>query len=343
MKLTRMTTCEPARPTAAPDVFADRLEPLNRILDLSADGWVVWCCAPIYGPDNKVHVFFARIPERIEMWQTSGEIMHATADHPAGPYTVHGTVIKGRGPGHWDSHGLINPRIYQVGDRYALFYNSCGDPAIPEEQRTDMGIGLCLSRDLWNWSYANGGQQVLKTSSDPAAWDCFRCDNPSFLRHPSSGEYWLYYTGARPRNQGLHDSTGLAHSKTLEGPYRRMLDHPVIGSSRMLSPRSGKPFRGLEDPHVWIEDGRFCMLIHDMGYDPNEDGGLYFESDDGIHWSDPVLGYRGAMRYWGETGRLETPLILRSRSGAPEYLFVNRDTAGKATGFVFKIRPKKKE
>ena len=52
--------------------FADRLEPLNRILDLSDEGWAVWCCSPVYGPDGKVHVFFSRMPERIETWKEPG-------------------------------------------------------------------------------------------------------------------------------------------------------------------------------------------------------------------------------------------------------------------------------
>ena len=327
------TTMQPGRP------FANRLEPLNRILDLSADGWAVWCCAPIYGPDNKIHVFFTRTPEHIDTWKAQGEIAHATADDPAGPYTVHGTVIKGRGPGYWDCDGLINPRIYKVDDGYALFYHGIGDVSLPELIRVrGAGIGLCLSNDLWHWTYANGGNRVLGPSDDPDAWDYFRCDNPSFLKHPTNGEYWLYYTGARLRDQGLHDSPGLACSKTLEGPYVRKLNRPVVDSSRMLSRVSRKPFRGLEDPHVWIENGRYCMLVHDMGYDEEENGGWYFESNDGIHWSDPTLGHHGPTHYWNEPGRLETPLILRDGSGASDYLFVNRDTAGLATGFVFKIR-----
>jgi hypothetical protein len=337
-----MGTTEQTTGTALGDrAFVDRLEPLGRILDLSEEGWAVWCCAPIYGPDRRVHVFFARTPGHIETWEERGEIAHATADHPAGPYTVHGTVIKGRGPGHWDSHGLINPRLYRVDDVYALFYNAgriwSGDPAIPEKERLT-GIGLCISRDLWNWSYANGGNRVLSPSADPTAWDRFRCDNPSFLKHPFTGKYWLYYTGARPPEEGLRDSPGLAQAESLEGPYTRMSDRPVIDSSRMVSWRTGQPFRGFEDPHVWFEGGRFHMLVHDLGYDPEENGGWYFQSDDGIHWTEPVLGYHGPQYYWGETGRLETPLVLRSGDGVAEYLFVNRDTEGRATGFVFKIR-----
>jgi len=327
---------QPQRSQQTPEMsFADRLEPLNRILDLSAEGWAVWCCAPIYGPDKKVHVFFTRTPKHIDTWKTYGEIAHATADDPAGPYTVHGTVIKGRGPGYWDRDGLINPRIYKVDSGYALFYHSIGNVSLPEPIRAPgAGSGLCLSTDLWNWTYANGGNRVLEPAKDPAAWDYWRGDNPSFL----NGEYWLYYTGSRPRDQGLHDSIGLAYSKALAGPYIRKFNHPVIDSPRMLSRVSRQPFRGLEDSHVWIENGKFCMLVHDLGYDSDEDGGWYFESDDGIHWSDPVLGYHGPKHYWNETGNLETPLILRSDSGNPDYLFVNRFTAGLATGFVFKIR-----
>lgn len=328
--------------------FAERLTPLNRILDLSADGWAVWCCAPIYGPDGKVHVFFTRTPKNIHTWMTQGEIAHATADRPEGPYTVHGTVIKGRGPGYWDRDGLINPRIYKVDDRYALFYMSVGDVSLPEHDRDHgSGIGLCLSSDLWHWTYANGGERVLSPSDDPDAWDHGRCDNPSFVKHPTTGEYWLYYSGGRHQYspsepRGIRDSTGLAHSKTLEGPYVRMFNHPVIDSTPMLSRagRKGLELRGFEDPHVWIENGRYCMLNHDMVYGLGLDGGWYFESDDGIHWSDPVKGYYGGSHYWNEPGHVETPLVLRAASGAADYLFVNRDTAERATGFVFKIKQK---
>ena len=94
---------------------------------------------------------------------------------------------------------------------------------------------------------------------------------------------------------------------------------------------------------AWLTDLPLLELLNESAdFYPSEsldeDGGWYFESDDGIHWSDPVIGYHGPKHYWSEAGRLETPLILRSDSGAPDYLFVNRDTAGLATGFVFKIQ-----
>ena len=135
----------------------------------------------------------------------------------------------------------------------------------------------------------------------------------------------------------MHDSPGLVQAASLEGPYERRLNHPVIDSSRMRTRVGREPFRGLEDPCVWHEDDRFHMLVHDLGYDSDEDGGWHFQSPDGILWSDSRLGYHGGRHYWGEPGRLETPLVLQGDSGRVEYLFVNRDTAGKATGFVFRV------
>jgi hypothetical protein len=318
--------------------FADRLIPKNKILDLTDEGWAVWCCSPIYGPDNKVHVFFTRAPGSIETWPEKGEIAHATADRPEGPYTVQSTVLKGRGKGFWDGLGLINPRVYKVDGKYALFYSAC------EEMPTGVvygmhydKIGLLLSENLWEWTRANNGEPVLSPSKDSTAWDSYVTNNASFLKHPETGEYWLYYRGARPRDKGVHDCIGLARSKSLEGPYIREKNNPVVNTVEMKNLK-GEPFRGFEDPCIWYEDGKYKMLVHDLDYDSDNNGGYYLESIDGVHWSKPMLGYHGGKYYWGKNGRVETPLLLLNNKGKPEYLFVNLNIGNRYSGFVFRIK-----
>ncbi len=101
--------------------------------------------------------------------------------------------------------------------------------------------------------------------------------------------------------------------------------------------KNGGWFRGFEDPCVWSEGGLLKMLVKDMGYFPAK-GGCYMESEDGIQWSTPERGYHGPERYWNESGDLDTPLVLLDERRQAQYLFVNRFTGGRASGFVFKIR-----
>jgi hypothetical protein len=70
----------------------------------------------------------------------------------------------------------------------------------------------------------------------------------------------------------------------------------------------------------------FKMIMRDMGY-WNHEYGLYFESEDGLRWSDPQVAFWNSHRYFSEPpngldreGRFERPQLL-IRDGRPEYLF----------------------
>ena len=81
-----------------------------------------------------------------------------------------------------------------------------------------------------------------------------------------------------------------------------------------------------EDAYIWIEDGGFRMIMRDMGY-WNHQYGLYFESKDGLNWSDPQVAFWNSDHYFKEppngmdrSGRFERPQLLMN-NGKPEYLF----------------------
>lgn len=318
--------------------FADRLEPLGRILDLSAQGVVVWCCAPIRDPEGRIHVFFTRVPGPQEDWFRSfrvrAEIVHAVAAKPEGPYEVQEVVLGGSGQaGRWDAYGIVNPRIHRVGDQYALFYTAYEVPW-PAHQVKEH-IGLLLSRDLKHWTKANDGQPILSPDvSTPGAWDDGVVNNAAFVQDAKPGRYCLYYRGV---GSVWQYNIGLAVADSLCGPYQRIGPTPVIATAGLRTPH-GEPFKGFEDPCVWHEGGLHRMLVKDMGYfrDP---GGCYLESEDGINWGAPERGYYNARHYWNEDGDLDTPLLLMNDQRQPEYLFTNRFTGGKGTGFVFKVNP----
>ena len=293
---TNAPAAAPARAQSPPDIPADklsdfskRLRPIGRILEL--EGFYVWCNAPIEGPDGKIHVFFSRWPaaKRMGGWINASEIAHAVADTPEGPYTVLGTVLAPRGPGHWDATTCHNPHIKKIGDRFALFYmgNSNG--------KTDTKrIGVALADSLdgpWKRSDA-----PLLEPGPTGAWDDHCTTNPSLVQHPN-GEFWLYYKSwntaeydhGQPPIRG-NRKYGLATAQHLEGPYRKHPRNPLIDFSGRGQNRQ------CEDAFVWREDGKFKIIVRDMGVF-NHEVGLIMESDDGLTWSEPLIAYLPVRAY----------------------------------------------
>jgi hypothetical protein len=63
----------------------------------------------------------------------------------------------------------------------------------------------------------------------------------------------------------------------------------------------------VEDCYVFIENGQFHMIMRDMGVFSDRSG-LYLHSEDGIHWSEPMLGYKTSDHYFEKvTYRFERP------------------------------------
>jgi hypothetical protein len=331
-------------PTSTPETrilsaFARRLRPLGRILEL--EGYYVWCQAPIIAPDGKTHVFFSRwrADKKMGGWINCSEIAHAVADNPAGPYEVTGSVLAPRGPGFWDATTYHNPHIQKVGDRYALFYmgNSNG--------RTDTKrVGLALANSL-DGPWKRFDAPLLQPGPE-GAWDDHCTTNPCFVQHPN-GEYWLYYKSWNTAEYVNGKSPirgnrkyGLAIAKNLEGPYTKHPQNPLIDFSKRGENRQ------CEDAYVWRENGKFRVIMRDMGVF-SHDVGLIMESPDGLAWSEPEIAYEPLRTYVTEPppsanlnryGRLERPQLLMN-DGHPAYLFTATQGGryNTASGFVFQI------
>jgi hypothetical protein len=102
----------------------ERLLPVNRDSGFHMPGYFVWCGSAIKVGDT-YHLFAARWPEATkfpEGYRRHSEIVRATAPKAEGPYTFREVVIGARAAGRWDSGMAHNPAIYQVGDKFVLFY-----------------------------------------------------------------------------------------------------------------------------------------------------------------------------------------------------------------------------
>lgn len=319
--------------------FSKRLQPIGRILE--TEGYYVWGCSPIEGPDGKIHVFYSRWKDQKGMggWINSSEIAHAVADSPESPFTYVETVFAPR-PGHWDATTCHNPHIKLVDGKFCLFYMGNSDGRVDTKR-----IGLATA-DSPNGPWKRPDKPLLEANTK-GTWDDFLTSNPTFLKHPN-GEYWLYYKSwnkydyyhyTNPKIRG-NRKYGLAIADKLEGPYKRYAANPIIDFS-------GKGDNTqVEDGYVWMENGTFYMLARDMGVFDHQ-AGIIMESEDGIHWSEPKIAWFGVSHYieqppkpkhLSKYGRFERPQLL-IQNGKPTYLFLTSQGGAYMTAspFVFKL------
>ncbi|MGV8093598.1 MAG: glycoside hydrolase family protein [Mangrovibacterium sp.] len=306
-------------------------EPGTRILEL--EGWNVWCCSPIYSEDGLVHVFFSRWRGGHDNWLKESEIAHAVAENPEGPYEVLGTVLKGQGPGHWDADTIHNPTIHKVGDQYLLYYignNLKTANKNHAHHASTQRIGLAVSNSLNGpWKRVGNDGMILDTSKNKNDWDSYLTTNPALLHHPD-GQLWLYYKAWDFNNDNLR-KIGVAFADKPEGPYLKYKHNPVVSFSSINAQ--------VEDAYVWFQNGKFHMIMRDMGV-YSERSGLYLYSDDGLNWSEPMLAYRESTYYFPDEPlhRFERPQLL-FRNGKATHLFLALmgGKYNKASGAVLKI------
>lgn len=319
--------------------FAKKLKPVGRILE--SEDYYVWCCAPIYADDGKVHVFYSRWLKKYGMggWISKCEIAHAVADKPEGPYTSLGAVIAPRA-GYFDATTCHNPHIQKIDSTYYIFYMGTSDGTVYTKR-----IGLAKSNSLYG-PWQRSDKPILE-AGQTGEWDDCNTTNPAFLIHPDDKKAWLYYKSwnkeeyqTQKGNIKANRKYGLAIADSIEGIYQRYESNPIVDFSVYGDNKQ------VEDAYIYIEDGKYKMLMRDMGYFDHTVG-LIFESNDGINWSQPKIAWFGAEAYLTEPlapphlkryGRFERPQLLM-KNGKPEYLF-NAMQGGKyetSSGFIFKI------
>lgn len=321
--------------------FAESLKPLGRRLELK--DYYVWGSSPIAAPDGKIHVFFSMWPAQYGMggWIHKSEIGHAVADSAEDEFKFVSTVFAPGGEGYWDGTTCHNPHIKEVDGKYCLFYMGNSN------RKTDTKrIGLAIADNLYGpWQRPDA--PLLDVSKAADAWDNHCTSNPSFVQHPN-GQYWLYYKSWNTAEYENYDDPkirgnrkyGLAIAHDLEGPYERYEGNPIIDYSGR-----GNNIQA-EDGFAWWQDGKFRMILRDMGI-YNHQYGLYIESEDGIAWSTPEIAYYNTDHYFKQPpapkhlskyGRFERPQIL-FLGGKPSHLFLATQ-GGKyntSSAFVFKI------
>lgn len=313
---------------------SDRLEYVG--VAVEEPGYHVWGSSPLIGPKGKTHLFVARWPvsSGFKGWHTTCEVARYVADKPEGPFKFNEVVLKETGVDTWDRQAPHNPTIQKVGGKYALLYIANTGKDFPASQR----IGMIVSDNIEGpWKKVGRNGLILSVPENPGVWSHnsrVGVNNPALLQHPD-GRFFLYY---KAMADGLR-RMGVAIADKLEGPYKHHKDY-ITSNDRII-----------EDGYAFWEDGRIHLLTTD-----NERGaGLLWESEDGIHFDKPTLGFERMTHYIPEEmvkaatnyrGRkFERPQVL-IQNGRPTHLYVasgaNIRKGDGSCSYVLRIREKQK-
>tara|TARA_R110002073_G_scaffold43606_4_gene121591 strand:- start:6806 stop:7867 length:1062 start_codon:yes stop_codon:yes gene_type:complete len=295
--------------------WADRLEYVG--VAVEEPDYHVWGSSPVIGPNGKTHLFVARWPieEEFKAWLTHCEIARYVSDQPEGPFVFQEVVLTGSGnKGDWDYQSPHNPSIQKVGNRYVLTYiaNAGGTKA---ECVASQRIGMMIadsSEGPWKKVVKDG--PILAPPTDPAVWSfqsSVGVNNPALLEHPD-GRFFLYYKAMK---QGDIRRMGVAIADQVEGPYA-FVPEPLTSNKTTI-----------EDGYAFVENEKVYLLTTHN----NEGTGYLWASDDGIHFSEPILGYDKMERYLGKQ-RLDGAAVMRGKKferpqllmqdGHPTHLYV---------------------
>ncbi|WP_404308353.1 glycoside hydrolase family protein [Neorhodopirellula lusitana] len=295
--------------------WADRLEYVG--IAVEEPGYHVWGSSPVIGPAGKTHLFVARwkIEEQFKAWLTHCEIARYVSDQPEGPFVFQEVVVKGSGKkGDWDFQSPHNPSIQKVGQRYVLSYiaNAGGTK---QECVASQRIGMMIADGPeWPWKKVGDNGMILAPPTDPSVWSyqsSVGVNNPALLEHPD-GRFFLYYKALK---KGDVRRMGVAIADRVEGPY-------VFNAEPLTSNKTT-----IEDGYAFVENEKVYLLTTS-----NRDGtGFLWASDDGIHFSEPILGYDKMDRYLSPQliskavvfrgKKFERPQVLM-QDGHPTYLYV---------------------
>lgn len=216
-----------------------------------------WGASVIQGEDKQYHMFVMHLVDRcgIQCYQTNGEVLHAVAPEPQGPFTVKGVAIAPR-PGEWDGDTISEPSVYRAPDgTYLLFHMGLNDthtaidcmdhntrcPGIGGVRK----IGVAISTSL-DGPWERLPEPILEEDKHTAgACDSHDVSNPAVAFAPN-GSLVMAFKGEGGCSQGV---IGIATANHWRGPWTRPA--PVTEASwKSLSPGLFG-LRGCEDPYIW--------------------------------------------------------------------------------------------
>lgn len=235
----------------------ERLAPARRECLLRKEGWYIWG-ASVCRYQDKYYIFASGWEKQYKFqgWVKHSTIFKGVSDRPEGPFKVLGEMEELKQQ-EWSSEVLHNPTVCKVGDTYYLFYvgtryhvdgRTCVLPDDYEVYRYNQRIGVAVSENPIEGFRPVKENPILDISE--SGWDSTYVTNPSVWAEDGK-IYMVYKALIQDRLPDIVMKLGLAEGEKVAGPYRRILDHPLLQYN-------------IEDPFIWKEEGYYHLLAKDM-------------------------------------------------------------------------------
>lgn len=284
----------------AGDPLTKALQPVPETAIFKMDGWYLWDPSVIKVGDTW-NLFASRWPaaEKMKGWFHS-HVIRATSKSLFGPYEFQEVVL--HPSGHpWAKQAVHNPKVIKSGNRFLIYH---------------LGIPVWQTGFAWADSIEGPWQPVAKP--------VFATNNPSIIERPDGTAYAVGKFKPKTTRDGEWDACMQAfEAPTINGPYH------LLGGPGNRLPGNFE----LEDPCVWMKDGRYHVLCTDWESKVTgiRKAIVHYTSGDGLKydlvsqipvWSqdDPLpLAGGGSMRISG----VERPQVVLNDQGKVAALAVS--------------------
>lgn len=224
-------------------LLQDKIQPLSQGDIFRHPDYYQWGSSIIQDDVGQYHLFYSRWKREYGFtgWLTHSEIAHAVSDKPTGPWKYRGTVLRGRGKGHWDAVTAHNPKIKKFGNQYYLYYISTHMNS-REYDAEDLIETAKVGYTHPNWKILRPNQRTGVAVStilhgpwersdapllEPAGPIITLTVNPA-IAEGGNGKYYLIVKGDKPDSSGQRNQA-IAISNSPAGPFeiqeKAVIDH----------------------------------------------------------------------------------------------------------------------
>jgi len=293
--------------------------------------WFHWGGSCIQGDDGQYHLFYSRWPDPMSNWLYLGQICHATASTPEGPYQFESVVLEGPGDdpvGRWDAYNAVNPYITRFVDpadqqlKYYLYFvanRDDNDSGISDwyDRISKQRIGVAIANNPEGPWVRYAANPVCVPDNMIVHW---YATNPAVCQLPD-GRFLMLVKGRTGQTTSAGYVTGWALADSPTGPF--VIQDTLAIPSNLRA----------EDPCVWIQDGTIYSAVKDWYGDISGVGGIAWlrgEIDNGMIKWENITGEAARISprviQWDDgqitaLNRLERPFVMLDAAGKPEYLF----------------------